>query len=87
MSIPDNEITAYDRLTETQDIREQLYTWFDKTQDPYMTGFVGWEYKKRLIATQMYLEDLIARCPEYTPEPEWTEAQRVHRAMKRIDKS
>lgn len=77
----------YTQMQEIQDIRHQLYSWFDKTQDHNLTGFVGWEYKKRLLATQLYLQDLVDRCPKYSPEPEWMEEQQVHRALKRLDKS
>lgn len=82
-----SDFKPYDQMPETQQIRGQLYTWFDVTQDHNQTGFVGWEYKKRLIATQMYLQDLIDRTPEYSVESEWIQEQQVHRAVKRMDKS
>jgi hypothetical protein len=82
-----SEIVRYDQMPETKQAREILYTWFDVTQDPNQTGFIGWEYKKRLIATQMYLQELIDRTPEYSVQAEWIQEQQTLQALKKLDKS
>lgn len=68
-----------------QAVKDQIYQWFDVTQDPRMDGFNGWVCKQKLYEIKFYLDELMSKCPEYSGEAEWLEEQKMLRVQKILE--
>jgi hypothetical protein len=49
------------------------------TADPKMDGYTTWGCKQDLYRIQFALEDMLKRCPKYSPEDQWLEEQQLER--------
>jgi len=76
----------YIEKTGKKKIKEQLWQWFDVTQDPMIDGFNGWGCKQKLYEIKFVLDDYLERCPHYHGEDEWLEEQRLDRAVNKLSK-
>ncbi len=74
----------YIEKTGVKAIKEQLWQWYDVTQDPRIDGFNGWGCKQKLYKIKFLIDDYIAKCPSYHGEEEWLEEQKMDQAVNKI---
>lgn len=62
-------------------VKEQIWQYQYVCTDPRIDGFVGWDCKQRLYEIKFAVDRALAQCPDYSPEQEWLDEQRVNCAM------
>lgn len=65
-------------------VKEQIWQYEHVCTDPRIDGFVGWNCKQKLYEIKFALDEALARCPDYAPEEEWLEEQRINKAFKKL---
>lgn len=53
--------------------------------DPRMDGYTTWGCKQDLYRVKFVVEDMLAKCPVYTPEAEWLEERNKELVWKALN--
>lgn len=60
------------RQPDVDSAKQAINQLVSRARDPYYSGFVGCEYKHKLLELKWYIEDAIERCPSFGDiEDEW----------------
>ena len=74
----------YIEKTGVKTIKEQLWQWYDVTQDPRIDGFNGWGCKQKIYKVLWQAQEYLDKCPKYAGEEEWLEEQKFDDAVNKI---
>lgn len=69
-----------------KEIERQLYRIYSGAVDSYETGYNNWPCKKDLYRVKFLVDELLEKCPTFTPEEEWLreqEAEKIIRILKK----
>jgi|TARA_B110000444_G_scaffold239504_1_gene253978 hypothetical protein len=74
----------YIEKTGVKRIKEQLWQWYDVTQDPRIDGFNGWACKQKIYKVLWQAQEYLEKMPSYAGEEEWLEEQKFDDAVNKI---
>ena len=74
----------YIEKTGVKRIKEQLWQWYDVTQDPRIDGFNGWGCKQKIYKGLWQAQEYLEKMPSYAGEEEWLDEQKFDDAVNKI---
>lgn len=64
-------MAGYIKRWSVDDILRQLNDAYYICSDPRQDGFIAWDVKQDLYHVKWRLDEILKRCPKFSPEPEF----------------
>ena len=74
----------YIEKTGVKRIKEQLWQWYDVTQEPRIDGFNVWACKQKIYKVLWQAQEYLEKMPSYAGEEEWLDEQKFDDAVNKI---
>lgn len=66
-------------------VKDQISQYKYVCTDPRIDGFVGWDCKQKLYEIKFAVDQALSECPEYSPEEEWLEEQKMNKVQRILE--
>ena len=73
---------GYIKNWNVEDIAMQINSAYYVCSDPRQDGFNAWGVKQDLLQIKFLLDDVLRRCPHFSPEDDWIREQEKKKVIK-----
>jgi len=75
-------MAGYIKHWNIEEIYRQINSAYYTCTDPRQDGFTTWGVKQDLYKIKFHLDEVLRKCPEFSPEKEWLKEQEQQRLIK-----